>query len=279
MKLVKRLAITYIQTKFKALSIISKRLTAKQAFKVFCTPYLKSVSTQIPTGATPINFLFKNKKIVGYRWNGIQTHKILVLHGFGSAAFKFAKYAPLLAKKGYEILAFDAPAHGQSQGKLTNALEYSEMIEAVIKKYGPINGFIAHSFGGLAVSLALENMPHDAETKVVLIAPATETDTAIKTAFEMLKIKNPVVRTEMDKVIFKKSGKPTNWFSIRRAVKNINAQILWIHDEEDTITPWADAKKVMNDKNKNIQFTVTKGLGHGKIYSDTTIKKQIVEFL
>ena len=34
-------------------------------------------------------------------------------------------------KQGYEVLAFDAPAHGQSEGKTSNLLDYMEMIRKI----------------------------------------------------------------------------------------------------------------------------------------------------
>ena len=42
MKLSQRLAIGYIQTKFKLLTVVSKKKAAEQAFELFTTPYLKS---------------------------------------------------------------------------------------------------------------------------------------------------------------------------------------------------------------------------------------------
>ena len=72
-------------------------------------------------------------------------------------------------------MAFDAPAHGYSDGKMVNAVIYSMMIREIASIYGMPDGFIAHSFGGIALSLALENLPHSIDTRVVLIAPATET--------------------------------------------------------------------------------------------------------
>ena len=205
--------------------------------------------------------------------------KALILHGFGSAAHKFEEHALLLAAKGYEVMAFDAPAHGDSEGDTTNALEYSTMIKKVIEQFGPIQSFMAHSFGGISLSLALEQLPHDMGTKVVFIAPATETTSAVDGAFSMLKLKNEAVRNEFDKIIFDLTGKKTEWFSMRRAMDHIQASVLWIHDEEDDITPWADALKVKEDNHPNIKFVLTKGLGHRKIYHDTTVKKMLVDFL
>lgn len=279
MKLKQRLAISYIRTKFKLLSAISKQKAAKEAFKLFCTPLGRSIEKVPLKNAEPLQFELDGKMIRGYRWNHPGNKKVLILHGFGSAAYKFERYASPLVKKGYEVLAFDAPAHGSSEGKRTHAVEYAAMIRKVIDLYGPIDSFIAHSFGGIALSLALEETGHDANTRIVLIAPATETSTAVDTAFAMLAIKDAAVRKAIDVVIFKESGKETAWFSIRRAAKNLKAGILWIHDEDDDITPLADALKVKEDNHGHIRFVITKGLGHRRIYHDAAVKKMVVDFL
>jgi esterase/lipase len=279
MKLSQRLAIGYVQTKFKLLSIISKRRTAEKAFEVFGTPFLKSKRKVPLKNAETIHLLLNNKKVNGYRWNHPQSKKAMILHGFGSAAHKFEDYATLLTAKGYEVLAFDAPAHGDSEGDTTNAIEYCDMIKKVIEEFGMVQSFLAHSFGGISLSLALENIPHDKNIKVVFIAPATETTSAVDGAFNMLKLKNEQVRNEFHKIVFEVSGKKTEWFSIRRAMHNIKASILWIHDEDDDITPWADALKVKEDNHTNIKFVLTKGLGHRKIYHDNDIKKSVIDFM
>lgn len=279
MKITQKLGIAYIQTKFKLLSIVSKRQAAEKAFELFGTPFLKSKRKVPPKQAEPLQFTIDGRNIKGHRWNHPQTKKALLLHGFGSAAYKFESYVAPFAAKGYEVLAFDAPAHGDSDGKTTNAIEYSAMIKKVIALYGPVHCFIGHSFGGISLSLALEEVPHDAACKIVFIAPATETTSAVDGAFAMLKIKDAAVRKEFDRIIFEKSGKETAWFSIRRAVHNIKAQILWIHDEDDDITPLRDALKVKDDNHTNINFMITKGLGHRKIYHDKAVKKAIENFV
>ncbi len=78
--------------------------------------------------------------------------KILIAHGFSSYSYKFEKYVQPLLKDGFEVVAFDAPAHGLSEGKMINALIYKRFLQLLEEKHGPINGFIAHSLGGLAVA-------------------------------------------------------------------------------------------------------------------------------
>jgi pimeloyl-ACP methyl ester carboxylesterase len=125
----------------------------------------------------------------------------------------------------------------------------------------------------------MEETAHSQDTRIVLIAPATETTSAVEGAFKMLQINDTAVRREFDSIIFEKSGHRTEWFSIKRAMQNIKANVLWIHDEEDDITPFADALKVKAAAFPNIRFIVTKGLGHRKIYTDAAIKNQVIEFL
>ncbi|MEO6668329.1 MAG: alpha/beta hydrolase [Ferruginibacter sp.] len=280
MNVQKKLAFGYIRTKLNGLSIINKRKAGEEAFRLFCTPILKSVKPgQVFKDAEPLEFTLEGKLIKGFRCHHPSQHKILLLHGFSSNCHNFDNYVNILAHKGYEILAFDAPAHGASEGRTVNALDYSKMIKKIIELYGPIQGFIAHSFGGLAICLALEEIPHDENTKLVLIAPATETTTAIESAFKIIGIKSERLKRSLEQVILETSGKEPAWFSIRRAINNIRASVLWFHDEDDDVTPISDALKVKADNHPNIKFIISKGLGHRKIYRDAEVKKEIVAFL
>ena len=138
-----------------------------------------------------------SEKINGYRWNKGGERKVLIAHGFNSTASSFDSYIRPLLKKDYEIFAFDAPAHGKSTGKKVNAAIYKEMIKLANEAYGPIKSFLGHSFGGLGLALALEDIPHDDSYRLVLIAPATETTTAVNYFFSFLKLNGTFARNLM----------------------------------------------------------------------------------
>jgi len=284
MKLSQHLALGYIRTKFKLLAAISKKKAAEKAFELFCTPQRRNLKQppKIFEQAEKIQLKVDGINVKGWRWLPENAdnppRKALIIHGFESSAINFDRYVRPLLRKGYEVLAVDAPAHGRSGSKQINAPLYKKTILAVYRQFGPIQSFIAHSFGGLAVCLALEEISHTPDYRLVLIAPATETTTAIETFFRFLKL-DPAIRTEFDKVIIKKGGVSPSWYSIRRAMKHIKARVLWVHDEEDDTTPLSYALKVKEENHPNIQFVITKGLGHRRIYRDNKVTKQIVEFL
>lgn len=282
MTLAQRIALRYIKTKFNLLSAISKKKAAEKAFTLFCTPQ-KRVKKKLPPvfeKATVQHILIDGIRVTGWQWQPEVpgTKKVLILHGYESSAINFDRYIKPLLRTGYEVLAFDAPAHGRSKGKQINAPLYKKMIVEIHRNYGPINSFMAHSFGGLAAALALEDISHTTATKLVLIAPATETTTAINSFFSFLEL-DERLRPEFEKVIIRKGGVSASWYSVKRAMHNIRAQVLWIHDEDDTITPMKDVVAVQETGSPNIEFLFTKGLGHRRIYRDNQVTKKIIAFL
>ena len=280
MKLAQQFAISYIRAKFKVLSAISKKKAAEKAFELFCTPQRRNKKPlpKVFEDAEKLHFRMDGIVLQGWRWNHPSEIKVLISHGFESSATNFDRYVRLLIKKGYEVLAFDAPAHGRSGGKRINAPLYKKMIREIYKRYGPIRSFMAHSFGGLALCLALEEISHTSEYRIALIAPATETTSAINSFFSFLQL-DESLRVEFEKIIIRQGGVSSAWYSIRRAMKHIRARVLWVHDEEDDTTPLSDALAVRNENYPNVDFVITKGLGHRKIYRDNKVTRSVVDFL
>jgi pimeloyl-ACP methyl ester carboxylesterase len=280
MPLAQKLAIRYIRTKFALLSAVSRRKAARAAFTLFCTPQYRNKKKLPPVfeSAEKLQLLFDGLPVRGYRWNHPAEKKVLILHGFESSVVNFDRYIKPLIKKGYEVLAFDAPAHGRSAGKRINVLQYKRLIEQINLEYGPITSYIAHSLGGLTVSLYLESIPHNKDYRLVLIAPAMETRTAIDNFFSFLLL-DEGVRVHFDRLIEKLGGQPPSWYSVRRAAASIRAQVLFFQDLDDEMTPLRDVEPLMHMNYPNFQFVISEGLGHRRIYRDNRTFKAVMDFL
>jgi alpha-beta hydrolase superfamily lysophospholipase len=280
MRLSQRLVLKYIRTKFSILSSLSKKKAAEKAFQLFCTPQYRNKKKlpRIFEQAEKLRFEFKEYKIQGYRWNKESEKKLMILHGFESSVINFDRYVRPLIKKGYCVMAFDAPAHGRSTGRKINVLLYVEFINYINGKFGPVHNFIAHSLGGLALSLTVEKWKNNEDCKLVLIAPATETSSAADTFFKFLQL-DEAVRKEFDKVIEKQGQHPPSWFSVNRAATNIKAQVLWCHDKNDDMTPLVDVAPLIKKGYPNFEFYITEGLGHRRIYRDNKVSRKIIDFL
>jgi pimeloyl-ACP methyl ester carboxylesterase len=280
MSLNQKLALKYIRTKFSILSSFSKRKAAEKAFELFCTPQYRN-RKKLPTifeKGENIKLEYEGESIQGYRWNKDAEKKVLILHGFESSVINFDRYINPLIKKDFCVLAFDAPAHGRSSGKMINALIYSQFIHFINEKFGPVKSYIAHSMGGLALSLFIEKVKHDETYKLVFIAPATETISAANSLFKFLKL-DQGVRKAFEALIQEKSGYPMEWFSVARVAPQIKAKVLWCHDKNDDMTPYSDAEPVLEKKYPNFDFYITEGLGHRRIYRDNKVNKRILDFI
>jgi pimeloyl-ACP methyl ester carboxylesterase len=279
MKFIQKATLFFLRLKLNFLSFFSADKAAEKAFVLFCTPQKRSQPI-IPTifkQATPQELVFQGFLIKGFQWNMGKDKRMIVLHGFESSAINFDFYISEGIKAGYEVLAFDAQAHGQSEGETVTIPEYVGLIQAIAAKFGNIHFLIGHSFGGLAVAQYLETVPDQSNVKGVLIAPATETTSAIDGFFKLLQL-NKKIRIAFDQLIFNKSGRWPSFYSVRRAIQHVYAPILWIHDKDDKITPLIDVQKVMEDKHPNIEFMITQGLGHRRIYRNKSVQQKVISF-
>ena len=287
MKIKQNLSIRYARARLNILSLVSTRKAAIKAFRLFCTPQQRA-SGKYPAifeKGERLSFRLEGHTVRGHRWvpeaepSGSRGgRRVLIAHGFESSSRTFDGYISALLKKGYEVVAFDAPAHGRSGGRRILLIDYVKMFRIIGQNYGPFDSFLGHSLGGLALALYLEETPHDAATRLALIAPAVETTTSLDAFASMLHLPGEVIR-EINEYVQEISGHPFAWYSLRRALGQVQASILYLQDEEDRITPLKSALLVQQDGHANIRFVFTRGLGHRKIYKDPEIVDKIVDFL
>jgi pimeloyl-ACP methyl ester carboxylesterase len=281
MKLLQKSALGLIRLKLRLLAVLSPKAAARSAFRLFCTPQTRNLAplTGSFLRAEPLSTIFNGIQINGFRWNKGATTRVLVLHGFESSVVNFEPYIAAFISKGYEVLAIDAPAHGRSGGKRINALEYRDFIHFIQREYGPATRFVAHSFGGLALSLVAAETPDNAHFRMALIAPLTRTASTLAQYYRLTAIHNPAVKKGLEDIIGQLSGHDIEWFSITRAMHEIRAQVLWVHDRTDTITPFADLNPIINANYPNVNFVITDGLGHRRIYRDPEVLAAITTFI
>lgn len=274
-----QMLLAFFKTKIKLASIASVRWGAQIAFDMFSTPYRKSKKPKpaIFKKAENIKLNVNGCLINGYKWNHEAKKQLLILHGFESRAYKFDMYVSPLLNLGWGITVMDAKAHGKSEGKQIILPDYVAMIETLEKKYGKFNGYLAHSLGGIAVSLHLEKTANP-QAKLALIAPATETETAIRLFSKIVGLSDQV-RAKIDDLILERSGKPTSFYSIKRIVPTLGNKILWIHDQNDKITPLKDVHPLIDQHPDHVEFMITNGLGHSRIYKEGKVIDKVVDFL
>ena len=183
---------------------------------------------------------------------------------------------PLFVDKGYQVVAWDGPAHGDSPGKINTVPGNAEALSEDMNEglFESAIGIVGHSFGGatLAVLSKLQNMPK----KVVIVSAPTRIDDVFSRFAIMIKLGDKASE------IFKQLSQISSGYSFGDVSLVSNdfssfSEVLIIHDHGDDVIPFEDFEVLKNTWEAG-QFLVTKGLGHRLTIKDPDVINTIVSF-
>ncbi|GAA3637497.1 alpha/beta hydrolase family protein [Flavivirga jejuensis] len=258
------------------ISYFSSKYAAKLAIKLFSIPQkgrLNEEEVQYLSTAIQEDIIHENISIKTYYWKG-KKDTILLAHGWESNAYRWKPLIEILKSLGYTIITLDAPAHGDSGGKLFNAILYSECISVIAKKF-KANAIIGHSVGGTATIFSQYKTPLESIKKLVSLgAPSDFVD--IFKRYEVMMGYNKKVSQAIKQFLLRKYNHLPEYYSAANFSKEIKAKILVIHDKKDRIIPYTDGLKFKKNY-ETVQFIGTKGFGHG--LKNDIVYNHIVDFL
>lgn len=251
---------------------------AKRFFAyIFYTPF-NYRATEKERKAETFSEKFKinvlNKNIQCYRW-GTSTKTVMVVHGWAGRATQFRRFVKPLIKAGYQVVGFDGPAHGKSEGRSTNPQEFAAVIEQLVNQLGNVEAIVTHSFGGVTALYAVAN---GTKVKTVInIASPTISDEIIKTYLRAIGGSEKTGHA-FKEYMLKKTGKPFG--SVLEFIKKVpsDLNLLLVHDEDDKDVLLAHPKELIKVF-PQAQLIQTKGLGHTRILKDNVVIQSIVTFI
>ncbi|MGB5822116.1 MAG: alpha/beta hydrolase [Saonia sp.] len=265
-----------IGTYYNSMSFISPERTAEKAFRLFCTPRKGKVLPEQKSfleNAKDDILELNNIMIQTYRWQG-EGPSLLLMHGWESNTSRWRNFIPKLQKEGYNIIAMDAPAHGNSSGEVLNVPLYAECAQKVIETYNPTY-IIGHSVGGMTMIYNQYKYPNTSIEKMVALGAPSELSDFMRQYRNILGL-NQKMMQNLEDYLMKTFNFKSADFSTSQFVKSISKKGLLIHDELDTIAPiWSSEQVHANWKNS--VFIKTKGLGHS-LHQDK-VRNQIISFL
>lgn len=265
-----------VRAALRAVSIVSPRIAARWAGRLFCRPPRQEARPReeafLETGR-PAAIPFDGGVLATWEWGAGPL--VVLAHGWGSRAGRWSTLARALLAAGYRVVAYDAPAHGRSSGRMASMPEFARALRAVVGHYGPVHGLVGHSLGGAAVALALADDLR--ATRAVLIAAPADVTVFANRFAEVLRI-SPRVRAAMQhnlearlEVLWKDLHLPT-------IIRRISTPALVIQDRDDSDVTVADAEAIAAAW-PAAELFLTDGLGHRTIVRDAAVVARTVEFL
>jgi predicted alpha/beta hydrolase family esterase len=246
---------------------------------LFFTP-LKYQATEKERKAETFSEKFQiksgGKTIQCYRW-GSGNKVVLVVHGWAGRATQFRRFIKPLTQAGYQVVGFDGPAHGQSEGRSTNLDEFQNVIQTLVKQVGNVSAILTHSFGGITALYALsKGLPVNT---LINVASPTISDEIINTYLRALG-GSAKTGEAFKRYVLKVTGKPFRDFSALEFIKRVpeNLNLLLVHDEDDQEVILDHPRELLKVFPQGKLFQ-TKGLGHTRILKDDDVIRHIVTFI
>ena len=263
-----------------ALSLVSPALAGKAAFRIFCTP------RRLPLRGNDRDFLAKAQQNVlhvekilvrTYTWPSKKpdARTVLFLHGWESSSARWRKYVKAFREAGYTVLAFDAPANGNSGGKMLNVLLFARTVKAFLEKNGAPYAVVGHSLGGAAAVMSMAFLAAPRPQKMVLMGVFAESTRVIQDFGSVLNVNQTVIQGVF-REIERLSGQPIVEYSVQKKaglLTDIEGFVL--HDRDDAVAPIAEGRAVA--ESWGCQFLETKGLGHRM--QDKSVVQAVMAFL
>jgi len=258
------------------LSVFSSEYAAKKALNLFSTPRKGRITedqSDFLGTAFQEEINYKDNVIMTYRWLG-KKQTILLMHGWESNAARWKPLIKRLQKLDCNIIALDAPAHGDSNGKQFNALLYSKCINVVVKKFNP-TVLVGHSVGGMSTVFSYHAFQFKNIKKMILLGTPSELTDVFKRYVDMMHY-NKSTENQINKLVFKRFGRNIRDFSVAKFLEEATFKGLIIHDEFDPIIPYSEATSI-NKNFKNSTLMKTQHLGHS--LNNDAVNTHIIDFI
>lgn len=261
------------------IAIISSKLTILFIAKLFRTPMKHTIpKRELEMDAKSTQTLVEiptiRKKVMVYEY-GKSPNKILLAHGWSGRGTQLFKIADELLKIGYSTISFDAPSHGKSPGRTTIMSEFVETILEIEKQFGPFEGAVGHSLGGMSLLNAAKKGL--LTPRLVLIGSGDIVQDILDNFVEKLTL-DPIYGQRLRFHFEKKYKEKMDDYSGYKSAMALTIPVLVIHDKNDDEV----LVKAGINIHKNLQYGelfLTEGLGHRKILGNSTVIEKTVQFI
>ena len=252
----------------------------RKAYQAFFSPAryeVKSADREILEWGSSYRLPFEDGELAVTTW-GSSGPAVLLMHGWGGARAQMTGFVDPLLFAGYRVVAYDQPAHGESDGNSTNLLEIAPSMELMANHEGPFHAVIAHSFGTLITSYALVKGKFPPPARLVYFGAFNRLLDSLP-RFQALAGLPDQVMDGMRTMMYKNFGREV-LESITNEVlaPQIDIPALMFHDAADNVTPVNDSRAIARVW-KRAQLVETAGLGHRGALQSKTIHEQVVKFM
>lgn len=280
--------LTALRLYFRTLKRVAPKTAGRHAYRLFSTPRIRRPVPSSVEGvmgrAERSMVTVDGEQVATYRWpaKAPEAPRVMLVHGWESRAARMAVWVDPLLDAGFEVLAFDAPAHGESTGQRTNPVVFATIIRAIADAAGPLYACVGHSLGGLSSILAITGCgpmqhPEVQMDRLVVVGGAESGVDAMGMFCEALGLGDDFLPLLLAGAA-EGSGRAVKDLDGHRIFADHPVPTLWIHDVDDAEVSFEAAERVARTC-PHVRLERVEGLGHHTIVRDPSVIQRGVDFL
>ncbi len=264
---------------FKVLDTLYPKMAAKKLYHIMSNPRiykLREFEERALNKATKEQVKFKGFNIQKYSWGKPDDPIALLIHGWEGQAGNFGALIDVLLGKGYQIIAYDAPSHGNSSKGNTSMFEYADFVTERLKIHQP-KVVISHSFGSVTAAFALKENPEVQIDKWFLITTPYHFRDRINEIAEFIGVSARTVN-HLIAMLEKEINIPLNDLNMKVYGGDLNnlGEATIIHSKSDRVIPIEKARLVHKAIPQS-ELIELENLGHYRILWSEQLKDILKE--
>jgi pimeloyl-ACP methyl ester carboxylesterase len=276
---------------FAALERCAPGLGARLALRMWLTPP-HARARAIPQAALPPGERFavplrqgaasgtRSPSVAAETWGAGPV--VYLLHGWGGERSQLMALVPPLLDAGMQVVALDAPGHGESRpgrhgARRTTFTEIAEALTAVAAITGPAHAVISHSGGCTATALAVREGL--AAQRLVFVAPMADPMRMLRVFAGLLGL-GPRTEQRFRQRLERIAERSLAEFDLpmQAAKSDKPPPLLVIHDQHDREVPSSHGRAIAAAW-PGAELELTTGLGHRRLLADPQVIRMVVAFV
>jgi pimeloyl-ACP methyl ester carboxylesterase len=261
---------------FRALSRLAPGLAVRIAADLFTRPQRPSRpgrERRWLATAHPRRLDVAGRRLAAWSWG--EGPVVLLVHGWSGRGSQLAALAEPLLEAGLSVMALDLPAHGDSDGRKTNAIELGRTVLSVGRELHDLHAVVAHSLGCTVTALALQQGLR--LQRLVFLCPPASMRLGTQMFCDRLGFSQ---RVQDGMIAWWERRMDIDWrmFEAESLARGRSEPLLIVQDRDDPFVPRAHGERFRTAW-PGAKLVETEGLGHHRILSDEGVIRWVVDFL
>ncbi len=274
-------AVDLVAAGVRAASAISPRVGGALAVRGFFAtrPRMRLAARDAAIAADARREILRvgGRRVAVSHW-GVDGPLVALVHGWRGRASQFAPLVPALRADGYRVVAFDAPAHGDSAGGPVDIRDWLAALDALQREHGRFRAVVGHSFGALA---ALSAARAGLETDAVVAIAGAGRPAAFLDEFARMIALDPATRAEFERSFLRRIGETSASATERYdalAHPLADTPLLVVHGDADRQVPLAESR-VLAEATPGSRLVVVREAGHTRVLAALETRDAVLRHL